>query len=378
MTREALAHQELPFEQVVQTVSRTGQPAWLQVMFVLHDARGLRLPGLEVSRVPVDPGTAKFDLTLSVTDEPAGFELAFEYSTDLFAPPTIERLAQHYQVLLQALLDNPQQTIQQLPLLTDAERKQILVDWNATTTEYPRDKCIHQLFEAQVERTPDRVALRFADEQLTYRQLNERANQLAHYLQRIGVGRETPVAICLDRSFEMVVALLGILKAGGAYVPLSADYPLQRLLLMLTDTAAPVLITTQQHAHLFAQYAGQLVSLDAAQTEIDRSSKDNPATCSSATDLAYIMYTSGSTGRPKGTSIVHRGVVRLVQNTNYLCGSIRRTCFFRWPHWPSTLRRSKSGGHFSTGPNWPSPRRESCRSPNWVRACENTKSRPFG
>ena len=126
VTREALAHQELPFEQVVQTVSRTGQPAWLQVMFVLHDARGLRLPGLEVSRVPVDPGTAKFDLTLSVTDEPAGFELAFEYNTDLFAPATIERLAQHYQVLLQALLDNPQQTIQQLPLLTGYETEAAL------------------------------------------------------------------------------------------------------------------------------------------------------------------------------------------------------------------------------------------------------------
>lgn len=205
-----------------------------------------------------------------------------------------------------------------MPLLTEVERQQLLVDWNSTATEYPRDKCIHQLFEHQAEVNPDAIAIRHHGNQLTYGQLNQRANQLAHFLKSIGVSRETIVAIGVDRSPEMVIGLLAILKAGGTYLPLNTDYPPERLKLMLDDTESSVLLTTQPCIRLFPEYRKKLVLIDTIQSELDGLNFDNLANKSDASDLAYIMYTSGSTGQPKGTSIVHRGVVRLVQNTNYV------------------------------------------------------------
>ena len=214
-------------------------------MFVLQNAPAdlLELPGITVSDLSIDNPTAKFDLTLSLGERNGQLQGTLEYSTDLFQPATIERLIGHFQVLLEGIVADPGQRISALPLLTESERQQLLVDWNDTAAEFPRDKCVHELFEAQAERTPDAVAIVFEDQQLTYRELNEQANRLAHHLRAKGVGPDVLVGLCLPRSIDLVVAILGILKAGGAYVPLDATYPRKRLEFMLQDTAIRILIT---------------------------------------------------------------------------------------------------------------------------------------
>ncbi|MGD9632020.1 MAG: amino acid adenylation domain-containing protein [Pirellulales bacterium] len=323
VTGEAIAHQELPFEQVVQLLSiprQPSQPSWLQVMFVLHNAceDGLQLPGLQISRLPVDPGTAKFDLTLIAVDQPQGLDFWIEYRTDLFQQETIERLYQHLLVILQEVLKNPLHEIQRLTILTESERRQLLVDWTATATDYPRDKCIHELFEEHAKSAPDRVAIWCGDRSFTYRHANQRANQLARFLMGFGVTQGTVVAICVDRSCEMVIGLLAILKAGGAYLPLSPEDPVQRLKSILDDANATVLVTSQNYHHIFSELRLQFVLVDSIEKEIDGLEADDLPCETVATDLAYVMHTSGSTGKPKGTSIAHRGVVRLVRNTNYV------------------------------------------------------------
>jgi non-ribosomal peptide synthetase component F len=240
---QAYTHQDLPFEQLVQTLQPTRDLSYtplFQVMFVLDDARvpSVKLPELTVSSYSVEIGTAKFDLTLSMENTADGLAGVWEYNADLFDKATIARMARHFQTLLEAIVANPQQKVSSLPLLTEQERHQLLVDWNNTTKEYPSDKCIHQLFEEQVELTPDAEAVLFEDKQLTYRELNQRANCLAHHLRTLGVGPEVLVGICVERSLEMVVGLLGILKAGGAYVPLDPAYPPERLAFMLEDASS--------------------------------------------------------------------------------------------------------------------------------------------
>ncbi|NEO94600.1 MAG: AMP-binding protein, partial [Moorea sp. SIO3G5] len=221
---EAYGHQDLPFEKLVQELqpqrSLSHHPLF-QVMFALQNAAmgTIEFPGLTCTKLETESVVAKFDLFLSMKDTKEGLIGYWEYNSDLFDRATIRRWIGHFQVLLEAIVANPQQPVTQLPLLTERERHQLLVEWNDTATDYPQDKCIHQLFEEQVERTPDAVAVVFEDNQLTYRQLNNRGNQLAHYLRSRGVGPEVLVGICVERSLEMVVGLLGILKAGGAYVP---------------------------------------------------------------------------------------------------------------------------------------------------------------
>ncbi|MBI4524484.1 MAG: amino acid adenylation domain-containing protein [Deltaproteobacteria bacterium] len=257
----------------------------------------------------------------------------------------------HFHTLLKGIVANPEQRLSDLPLLTEPERHQLLVEWNDTDRDYPRDKCIHQLFESQVERTPEAVAVVFEDQQLTYKELNRRANQLAHYLRKLGVGPEVLVGICLDRSLEMVVGLLGILKAGGAYVPLDPEYPKERLEFMLGDTRAPVLLTEERLIGELAEdrrskpglspWAAlridsaegleggdsrssilnsriHVVSLETAWDIIIQESEENPANLATADDLAYVLYTSGSTGKPKGVAVPHRAVNRLVIHTDYV------------------------------------------------------------
>jgi amino acid adenylation domain-containing protein len=211
-------------------------------------------------------------------------------------------------------------TLNNSSALNDAERHQLLFDWNNTLTDYPRHQCIHQLFEEQAGQRPEAVALRFRDQQMTYRQLNERANQVAHRLRELGVGPEVMVGTLLERSQEMVVGLLAILKAGGAFVPLDANYPAERLGFMATDTKAPVMLVQDLAQRVPDQNWSRatLVSLDGNIVEIDRQSAQNPANLATAENLAYVMYTSGSTGRPKGVMVSHRAVVRLVKNTNYV------------------------------------------------------------
>nr|WP_231936465.1 non-ribosomal peptide synthetase [Fischerella sp. NIES-3754] len=309
----AYAHQDVPFEKLVEKLQpqrNLSHTPLFQVMFVLQNAHSLEieLPSLTLSTLESDSGTAKFDLTLYMAETASGMIGSVEYNTDLFEAQTIQRLAEHFQRLLSGIVANPEQRLEELPLLSEAEKQQLLVEWNNTEAEYPQ-QCIHQLFEAQVERTPDAVAVVFQDEQLTYTQLNQRANQLAHYLQKLGVKPEVLVGICLPRSIEMLVGLLAILKAGGAYVPIDPAYPQQRLALMLEDAQVSILLTQQHLLEKLPAHQARVVCLDSDRSSIAQESQDNPINSSTANSLAYVIYTSGSTGKPKGVLGLHQGAV---------------------------------------------------------------------
>ncbi|HEY9741094.1 MAG TPA: amino acid adenylation domain-containing protein, partial [Coleofasciculaceae cyanobacterium] len=237
----------------------------------------------------------------------------WEYNTDLFDGSTIERMTGHFVTLLEGIVANPQQQISQLPLLTAVEQQQLLVEWNDTQADYPGDKCIHQLFEEQVEHTPDSVAVVFENQQLTYHQLNCRANQLAHYLRSLGVKPDVLVGICVERSLDMLVGLLGILKAGGAYVPLDPEYPTERLSFMLEDARVGVLLTQQRLIERLPEHQAKQVFLDEAWSQIAQNNQDNPTSGARVFDLANVIYTSGSTGRPKGVMVEHKGLCNLAQ-----------------------------------------------------------------
>ena len=239
--------------------------------------------------------------------------MTWEYNRDLFDESTIQRMAAHFENLLSAIADNPQQTVDELPLLSAAERHQLLVEWNNTESEYPTDQCIHQLFEQQVEKTPDAVAVVFEHQQLTYLELNQRANQLAHHLQSLGVEPEVLVGICVERSVEMVVGLLGILKAGGAYVPLDPNYPQERLSFMLKDAGVKLLLTQQKLLSTLPSHTAQVVCLDTDWEAIEQQSEENLNAGVNSDNLAYVIYTSGSTGQPKGVMIPHRGICNQLQ-----------------------------------------------------------------
>jgi len=234
--------------------------------------------------------------------------LEIAYSKCRFHTTTITRMLGHLKTMLESMVANPEQRLSDLPLLTIAERHQLLVEWNNTQTDYLKDACIHQLFEAQVERTPDAVAVVFEDSVLTYRELNHRANKIAHYLIHLGVGQDILVGICVERSLSMVVGILGILKAGGAYVPLDPEYPKSRLAFMLDDTQAPILLTQKRLIEYLPESLAQVVCLDTDWNPISRESDRNPASVATSENLAYVIYTSGSTGQPKGVMIPHRGI----------------------------------------------------------------------
>jgi aspartate racemase len=316
------AHQDMPFELLVKELqpdrSLSHNPLF-QVMFVLQSepVTTLELPGLTVSHVQVENIVANFDLTLDAVERDGQLECQFESNADLFDEDRITRLLGHFENLLRGIVANPQQRISELPLLTEAERHQVLIEWNDTDSDYPAHSCVQELFEQQVESSPDAVALLFAAQRLTYRQLNTRANQLAHYLKGKGVVAETRVGICIERSPEMIVALLAILKAGGVYVPLDPAYPQARLRFMLEDAEVPLLLTRKAlHESLDGQSV-QVICLEDIEDDINRENPSNPESASTADSLAYVMYTSGSTGKPKGVAVTHRNIVRLVKNTNY-------------------------------------------------------------
>ena len=318
----AYAHQDVPFERVVEELQPgrdSSRTPLFQVMFTMRDdvKVELRLPGLSASAVALETGIAKFDLTMTLLETEGGLSGKLEYNTDLFERSTIERMIGHYKNLLAGVSDNPEQSLANLPLMDETQRQQ-LSGWNDTTRPYPRDLCIHELFELAAQRSPDAVALVHETEQLTYDDLNRRANQLAHYLRKLGVGPETLVGICVERSIEMIVGLLGILKAGGAYLPIDATYPEARILFMLEDARIPLLLTQAQLRNSLPPHGATVVDLDADREFIGQESIENPTSNVGAENLAYVMYTSGSTGRPKGTSVTHRNVVRLVKETNYL------------------------------------------------------------
>jgi amino acid adenylation domain-containing protein len=310
----AYAHQDLPFEKLVEELQpeRTlSHSPLFQVMFILQNTprSALELSGLTLNPLEVDSGAAKFDLTLSMVEETEGLHGELEYDTDLFDAATIERMAGHFHTVLEGIVADPEQRLSELPLLTAAERHQLLEEWNDTKTDYPRDKCIHHLFEEQVERVPDATALVCEDQLMTYRELNRRANQLAHFLQAQGVGPDAMVGICVERSFKMVIGVLGILKAGGAYVPLDPVYPEKRLAFILQDSEVPISLTHNRVNKCLPESHTRILNLDTEREALSREREDNPISGAEDDHPAYIIYTSGSTGVPKGVIGLHRGAV---------------------------------------------------------------------
>ncbi|MBN3921606.1 non-ribosomal peptide synthetase, partial [Nostoc sp. NMS4] len=321
MAMDAYAHQNLPFEMLVEALQPQrdlSHTPLFQVMFALQNApiSEVELTGLTISSLPATGATSKFDLSLLMQNTDAGLVGVWEYSTNLFDASTIERMTEHFVTLLEGIVANPQQKISQLPLLTEIEQQQLLVVWNDTQADYLQHKCIHQLFEEQVERIPDAVAVVFGNQQLTYGELNSRANQLAHYLKSLGVGADVLVGLYVERSLETIVGILGILKAGGAYVPLDPDYPQERLAYMLNDSQVSVLLTQEKLLTSLPEHGAHVLCLDKDWEDISTESKDNLLSGLTTDNLAYVIYTSGSTGQPKGTLVNHSNVVRLFEATN--------------------------------------------------------------
>jgi amino acid adenylation domain-containing protein len=321
MVLEAYAHQDLPFEKLVEELHperNLSHSPLFQVAFLYQNAPAdtLRLPGLRVTPLDVANVTTKFDLTLALWDVADGIGGVLEYSTDLFDASTIERLLGHFQVLLEGIAADRQQRLSDLPLLTDGEHQQVLREWNSTQAAFPVDMCFHTLFEQQVERTPDGIAVVYGEQSLSYRELDSRANRVATYLQACGVGPDVCVGVCMERSLDLAVGILAILKAGGAYVPLDPAYPQERLQFMLEDINAPVLLTQPSFLDRFRSQQCRVVCLDhvwAAQPNVPLVPPQSMVT---ASNLAYVIYTSGSTGQPKGVMIPHRGLV------NYLSWAV--------------------------------------------------------
>ncbi|NEQ77289.1 MAG: amino acid adenylation domain-containing protein [Okeania sp. SIO2C9] len=409
----AYSHQDVPFQKVVEAFrpnQQVNQNPMFQVALTINSPLVTEDKlGWKAFHYKVDPGISKFDLTFSLLEEGAeGMVIVSEYNSDLFDATTIKRMSGHLSTMLVEIVTNPHISISELPLLTDKERHQLLVEWNDTQVNYPKDKCIHQLFEEQVERTPDAVAVVFEERQLTYHELNCQANQLAHYLQTLGVAPEVLVGICVERSVEMVVGLLGIIKAGGAYVPLDPSSPAERLSYILEDAAVPILVATKSVLSDLPQHSAQVVCLDSdletfpssqestvnevrsqksthpsplpggevrscfcnedlsPAPETFRGSRrgfrpnyfDNPAIGVTPDNLAYVIYTSGSTGQPKGVLISHQNVTRLFRTTESIYHFNPNDCltlfhsyafdFSVWELWGALLY----GGRLVIVPYW--------------------------
>ncbi len=323
VTLSAYAHQDLPFERLVEemaperVLSRT--PIF-QVVFALQNAPAstLDLPGLTLSRLVLEGGTAKFNLMLSLAESEAGLAGSLEFSRDLFDPATVACLAGHFQTLLAAIALDPARRTEDLPLLSPEEQGQLLVEWNRTAGDYPREATLPELFQDWASRTPEAVAVVFGDEELTYRELSRRARRVARRLRTHGVGPEVLVGLCADRGADLVAGMLGVLAAGGAYVPLDPTYPRERLAFMLEDAATPVVLVQGSWAERLPASRAELVILEeAVRDESMEEARERALPVAWAESLAYVMYTSGSTGRPKGVAVSHRAIVRLVRDTDY-------------------------------------------------------------
>ncbi len=314
-TLSAYTHQDLPFEYLVEQIQPERNPSYnplFQVMFVLQNSpmEELQLPGLDLNLLPLENQTAKFDLSLVMQEKECGLYGELEYNTDLFNADTICRMVEHLQNVLTGIVANPEQRLGDLPILSPAEQQQLLVNWNHTQADYPQDICIHQLFADRVEKTPNAVAVVFADQQLTYQQLNQQADALAHYLKQLGVKPEVIVGICLEKSLEMVIGILAILKAGGTYLPLDPSYPQERLAFILEDAKPLVLLTQTRLITELQLHKVQIVSLDTSwQNNISETITQQYPTEVKSENLAYVIYTSGSTGIPKGVMIAHQALV---------------------------------------------------------------------
>jgi len=332
-TWAACDHQDLPFEKLVEALQPERDLSYsplFQVKFRLENLpqKTLNLPGLTFQRLPQAVTTAKLDLSVDLYETDEGIVGGFEYNSDLFKPETIQRMVNHFKALLSSIVASPDEPIAELPMLTAAEQQQQLIDWNNTDQPYRQDCCFHHLFEEQVVQHPDAIALLFDNaanstrdsttilQTLTYTELNQRSNQLAHHLQALGVGPEIIVGICVVRSPEMIIALLAILKAGGAYLPLDPTYPAERLTYMLQDAQVPILLT-QSHLPLTLAPNTRRINLD---TDWPREQPTrNPISTVAPDNLAYLIYTSGSTGQPKGVLVPHSGLVNLTADKIRVC-----------------------------------------------------------
>ncbi len=321
----AYAHQDLPIERLVSELQPSRDPSrtqMFQAVFALEEdlAKDVTMPGVTAEDLRSDTGTSKFDLTLFVWERPDGLEASFEYNTDVFEPETISRMAGHFTVLLEGAVTDPERRLSHLPLLAPEEERRLLVEWNSSEKEIPRNRTVIELFEEQVARNSNGVAAEFGSQSLTYDKLNLRADQLAAYLRRLGVGPEVLVAILLERSLDIPVAVLGVLKAGGAYLPLDSSYPPERLTYMFEDSRAPLLLTQEALLGILPAPEAEVICLDRDWPAIARGDEDGKVATARLvqvpppypSDLAYVIYTSGSTGRPKGTGLTQQGLLNLV------------------------------------------------------------------
>ncbi len=328
---EAFEHREMPYEKLVEELQPQRNLSFdpiCQVYFALQNmpTAPLKLRGIRLSIEPVYTGTAKSDLTVwAIEGEDGSLQVTAEYATDLFKGATIQRFLGHFQTLLEGMVAQPEQKVSQLPMLTAAERQQLFGEWNATAADYPRERCLPRLFEEQVARTPQATALVFDDRELTYEQLNARADRLAAQLREYGVGPDVLVGVCLERSLDMMVGLLAIHKAGGAYVPLDPGYPKERIGFMLQDSQAPVLITQLDLLPKLPPHQAAVICLDEPKVrDVLAQSDGAPALAPAALDpghLAYVLYTSGSTGNPKGVMVTHRNVVNFFAGMDRALGT---------------------------------------------------------
>ncbi len=318
VTLGAYSHQDLPFEKLVEELHPERDLSYhpfFQVVFSLQNTpvEALELPGLILSLFEIENKTAKLDLELHLWQDLESLKGEMVYSTDLFDDATITRMLGRFQTLLESVVANPERRLSDLSLLTARERQELLIDWNDTKRDYTQNKCFHHFFEAQVEKTPDAIAVVFGNEQLSYKELNIRSNQLAHYLQTIGVETDSLVGICVERTPLMIIALLGIFKAGGAYLPLDPSLPQERLNFILEDAKVSILITHSSLAPLFKRDFLSVVCIDKDWATITQHNQENPISCVTGDNLAYVIYTSGSTGKPKGVLLQHRGLSNLAE-----------------------------------------------------------------
>jgi len=310
------ACQQVPFEKLVERLQPGRSLIHTPIVQVLFNLLNFAEERLQISGVDVEylapQHHAKFDLTVTALEKNQRLGLSAGYNADLFATSTIERMLQHFRILLEGIVQNPDGKITRLPLLPDQECLQLMLNGKGPASQQVSNRCIHQLFEAQAQRTPNATALIHEDIQLSYGELNQRSNQLAHFLKKLGVGPEWVVGICIERSPEMVVALLGVLKAGGAYLPLDPSYPADRLSFMIEDADARLLLTQKKVAASLPQLALKAIALDSEWEAMEHESRENPACDTFPEDLAYLIYTSGSTGRSKGVEISHRSLANFV------------------------------------------------------------------
>ncbi|WP_411704655.1 non-ribosomal peptide synthetase, partial [Edaphovirga cremea] len=330
----AYQHQDVPFEMVVEemVVERAlSHTPLFQVMFVFQNMPQPEpwLEDVEISVLEVESGAAKFDLLVTIEEKGGGLRAVLEYDTDLYERETAKRMIDHYQRILEGIVQQTEACVGKLSLLSEQERHQLLRQWNETEEACPQ-LTLPELFERQVERTPERIAVEFGEEQINYQQLNRRANKLAHYLRKLGVGPDVVVSIMMERSVETILSVLGVLKAGGAYMLLDPDYPSERRLFMLADSSAQVVLTRQSLSERLGEQKAQVLCLDADWASIAGESEENPDSGVRPDNLAYIIYTSGSTGRPKGVAMPQRPLVNLLtfQSHNFDDSKPARTLQF--------------------------------------------------